>query len=84
VHEIQTADEIIIKPDAENTVIKTDEKNNSGRRLYLYNQNDLRYKFWFEGLNNMDTQNNGNKEKTSFSLITCKLVIRKKLVNKKL
>ena len=44
-HEIQTADEIIIKPDAENTVIKTDEKNNSGRRLYLYNQNDLRYKF---------------------------------------
>jgi len=31
----------------------------------------------------MDTQNNGNKEKTSFSLITCKLVIRKKLVNKK-
>ena len=48
-----------------------------GGRLYQLNEDDFRFKFSFISLlNSMDTQ----KHK-SFSLITCKLGIRKKLVN---
>ena len=43
------------------------------------------FNFDYQALHSMDTQKYGNREKLSvkknFSLIACKLVIRKKLVN---
>ena len=53
-----------------------------GRRLYQYNEDDFRFKF----LSMSRFHKNGIKEKLlikEFSLITCKIVIRRKLVNNK-
>ena len=54
------------------------------QKLYQYNEDDFRSKFliYIKLLNSMDTHKKEKLSiKKSFSLIICKLVIRKQLVN---
>jgi len=58
----------------------------SGRRLYKYNEDDFRFKYFLVKIfNGMDKHTHRSQERLSIKkgsfLITCKLDIRRKLLN---